>query len=273
MEQLTYAGRFWTKWYRMLGMPEELPEPESSTLQSVYRVWTEKIPPDKTALVCDGYEMAAGEMMDASMRMTSALTALGMSKGDTVATLAGNGIPLVIGILGTLGADMTWQPISTLHKRPEIERQLRASGAKTVICCERFLDMVKSLRDGTAVSNIIVTSERDFTAVQEGAVEDPPGAYQLRNLLAEAEPVMPAFRCGKDGVQVLLFTGGATGVPKGVQISRSNLDYVNQVIGGVLGPLEEVLTGNISMVVAQHIFHIGLGILMIGLRLGCSIYI
>jgi len=273
MEQLAYSDRFWMKWYRMLGLPEELPEPEYSIAESIYKIWTERVPPDKVALVCGGYEMTAKELIDKTNRMASALKGIGMRKGDVVATLVGNGIPVALSVFGSMCANLTWQSMSTLHKLPEIERQLRESGAKTIICYERFLDRIKSIQEKTAVKNIIVTSERDFTAVQESSVVDPPHAFQLRNLLAENEPTTPVFNWEKDDVMVLFFTGGATGVPKGVQWSMENLSIVDKLIGGMLGPLEEVLIGNISMLVAQHIFHVGLGFLLIGFRLGCTVYL
>jgi acyl-CoA synthetase (AMP-forming)/AMP-acid ligase II len=273
MEQLTYNDRFWMKWYRMLGLPEELPEPEHSVAESIYKIWTERVPPDRVALVCGGYEMTARELIDTTNRMASALQDIGMKKGDVVATLIGNGIPAAVSVFGSMCANLTWQSMSTLHKLPEIERQLRESGAKTIICYERFLDQVKSIQDKTAVENIIVTSERDFTAVQESKLKDPPDAHQLRNLLARSEPTPPVFEWERDDVMVLFFTGGATGVPKGVQWSMGNLSIVDMLIGGMLGPLEEVIIGSISMIVAQHIFHVGLGFLLIGFRLGCTVYL
>jgi len=272
-ENLNYSDRFWTKWFKILGFPEEVPEECPSIMKSIYEVWTEKVPPDRIALVCGGYEMTAKEMINCSKRMIGAFKGLGLKKNDIVAMLMGNGIPLSLSMLAVQLAEMACQPISILQKTPEIERQLRESGTTTIICYESYLGLIESIKDKTQLKNIIVTSERDFTTVQEATVSDPPGAYQLRNLLAQAEPLDPSFTRDQEDVAVLIFTGGATGEPKGVQIPLRGFNYFEAIINTLFGPLQDVLVGHISMVVAQHIFHIGLATWLLGMRLGCTSYV
>ncbi len=273
MGSLQYSDRFWTKWYRMLGMPEELPEPPVSIIEQIYNVWAERVPRDHIAMVCGGYEMTAKEMLDTTLRIISALRAMGVEKGEKVATLIGNGIQLATFMFALQLGGFTWQPISALQKEPEIARQLRESDAKVIICYERLLPMVESVKAESALEHIIVTDERDYTAVQDASVSDPPGAVQLRSLLARHEPGQPDFNRTKDDDAVLIFTGGATGVPKGVQLTLGNINYFEALLGSVLGPLEDVLVGNIAMVVAQHMFHIGIVIWLLGMRLGCTLYL
>lgn len=273
MADLNYSDRFWKKWYKMSGLPEELPDPEQWIIEGIFKVWSQKLPQDKVGIVSGGYEMTVGETMDMAKRLVSIFKGLNMQKGGIVATWMGNGIPLAVCPLGIMASNLTWQPISSLQKAPELERQLRESGAKTIICHDTYLEIVESVRKKTALENIIVVSDRDFTAVQDVSVAHPPGAYNLRKLLTEYEPATPVFDWGRDDVAVLLFTGGATGVPKGVQTSMGNCSYYEQLLTGTTGPLLDILVGNLSMVVAQHIFHVGIITWIIALRLGCTLYV
>jgi len=276
MAEVKYEDRPWKKWYRMLGAPEGLLEAKYSIIETVYNVWTEKVPRDRIALVCDGYEMTGGEFIDKTKRLISLLRGLGLKKGDTVATLMFNGIPIGLCMVGFYLAGIIWQPVSAMQKRPEIERQLRASRAKAIICSDEFLDTVKEMKDRVSLEHIIVSSEKDFTSKQDENVVDPPGAVQFRNLLERHKPAEPVFDWKPDDVAILMFTGGATGLPKGVQMTHGNLVFLKQWMHDSLvasEPLVDAITGHLGMVVSQHIFHVGWGMYIMGLSLGCTVYI
>ena len=274
MAELKYEDRPWTKWYSMLGLPEELPEVKYSLIESIYKVWGEKVPRDRIAIVCEGYEMTAEDFIDKTKRFISAMRGLGLGKGDVVATLMPSGIPIGVCMPGIIGAGMTWQPISALQKKPEIYRQLREGRAKTIICSDKFLDTINEIKDKVSLEHIIVSSEKDFTSGQDEKVIDPPGAVQFRNLLERHEPAEPVFDLKTDDTVILIFTGGATGVPKGVQLTLGNINFYERLLVGLMGePLLDAITGHAAILSAQHMYHIGLVTYMLGLRLGCTTYI
>jgi long-chain acyl-CoA synthetase len=128
-----------------------------------------------------------------------------------------------------------------LLKAPEIEFQLRDSGARTLITFGAFLDESAKAAEAAGVSSLYVVTENgapavgtDFTALLAG---DPPGPQ-----LALRSPADPA---------VIIYTSGTTGTPKGAVLSHITL-HMNADIPARLFAFDDADT----VVVALPLFHV-----------------
>ena len=196
------------------------------------------------------------ELKDLTDRFANALSHLGVMKGDRVATLMPNCSQFLISDFGILKAGACHVPCSVLHKPDELLRDIDTAGIETVICADTSLDLLKSIKDRTKIKNIIVTSVLDYSP-NPPELKDIPGAVQFRKLLADYEPQKPNVEMDvNEDLAECIFTGGTTGVPKGVMLTHANKVANLHQSFSPIKPFEEHIRGKASYLISTPLYHI-----------------
>jgi long-chain acyl-CoA synthetase len=159
-----------------------------------------------------------------SREFAAGLIALGLEKGDRVAIMCENGLPWVIGYLGTSIAGGVGVPLYTELKAPEAEALLKRSGAKILIASTKVLQKLGDNAAGAA------------TVIEVGGRE--PRSGQPPRFLRHGRPVWLPFdqvasspehraaldqrRVEPDDLASIVFTSGTTGGMKGVMLTHKN---------------------------------------------------
>jgi len=256
-EKKTYAEKPWLKSYRV--GPFKLP-----TTQEPYP----KIPlykflddsaanyPDNVACVYLGNTITYKELKLHVDKLATALADLGVKKGDRVATILPTCPQFVISDHAILKLGAIHVPCSILHRDPDLQYEIGESGAETIICLDRRLRRVNRIKDKTKLKNFIISSFEDYSS-KEPELEEVPGAYQLRSLIAKYDPNPPEVEINPvEDVAEVPFTGGTTGVPKGVMLTHYNITTnVVQTLHWFLKPLAVGVKGKASVAISVPLFH------------------
>jgi long-chain acyl-CoA synthetase len=196
--------------------------------------------PDKTAVILGTTRLSYAQLDELSDRAAAGLAAAGVAPGDTVGLQLPNIPRFVIAYFGILKAGGVVVPMNVLLKAPEIEFQLRDSGARVLITFGGGLDESSKAAEATATSLYVVTeagAPATGTAFEALLSGDSPGPR-----LAERSPADPA---------VIIYTSGTTGTPKGAVLSHLSL-YMNADIPGRLFEF----TADDTVLVALPLFHV-----------------
>jgi long-chain acyl-CoA synthetase len=211
--------------------------------------------PNQVAVEYLGKKIRYSELREYVDRLANALAGLGIKKGDKVATILPNCPQYIISDFAVSKTGAALVPCSTLHKVLDLEYEIGESGAETVICSDEALDVVNSIKDKTKLRNIIVTSPMDYST-EEPEVKEVPGAYQFKDLIAKHEPNPPQVDIDPvEDLAYLSFTGGATGVPKGVMITHYNKACNIKQMTWMLEPLWPGIKGKAAGEVVLPLFH------------------
>jgi long-chain acyl-CoA synthetase len=254
---MTYADKPWLKSYKFGPYPLKktlAPYPEVPLYQILYDT-AEKFP-NRPACLAFGKETSYRNLKDLVDRLATALAALGVKKGDMVATVIPNCLQFIIADMGILRAGATHIPCSILHKERDLEHEIGSPGAETVICIEDNLPRINAIKDKTKLKNIIVTSWEDY-GTNPPELRDIPEVMQFRTLLDEHEPNPPDVAIDpKEDLAFLCFTGGSTGLPKGVMLTHFNrMANLCQGLPWMLTPLEPGIRGKTSILIPVPLFH------------------
>lgn len=252
----TIAERPWLSQYK-LG-PYKLPQTKQpypeTTVHSLLDATAAEFP-DKPACHYLGREILYSDMKRLSDSLAAGLAELGVGKGDKVATILPNCPQFMISDFGIMKAGAAHVPCSVMHKEADLVYEIGESGAETVICSDMSLELVNSIRDKTGVNNVIVSSLMDYSS-QEPELERQPDIYQFREVVESHEPVPPDVEIDPmTDLAVLPFTGGATGLPKGVMLTHYNRVVAILQTAWSYEPLKVGIRGKASGMIPIPLFH------------------
>jgi len=174
--------------------------------------------PDSIASVYKGRRRTFAELGTRVARIGGMLRALGLQAGDRVGMLALNSDWYLEYYPGVYWAGGVVNPINTRWSMAEIAYSLEDCQTGILIVDENFAAMVPELRRRCPALH---------TVIHVGNGPAPEGMLDYEPLLASAEPVEDALRGGEDLAGVF-YTGGTTGIPKGVMLSHRGL-YINSI--------------------------------------------
>lgn len=191
--------------------------------------------PAQTALIFYGRSISYRELDRLVNRFAHALLQLGVSKGERIALMLPNVPQAVIGYYGILKAGGVVVQVNPLLVERELTQQLLDAEAETILILDRFFQKVQNAKEKTALRRIIVTRVQDYLPLplrllyplkagrERFWIEKRPPVYNIRDLLTTGRDDRPATPIHPDDVALLQYTGGTTGIPKGVILTHRNL--------------------------------------------------
>ena len=150
-------------------------------------------------------------------RVANALHELGVGKGDAVAIMSGNCPEFLFCYLGILETGAILVPINPLLTESDVTHIVRETGNVKVIFTHkanyRTIKKTRKIIDVKHVILIATDTAKDDAIILDDFIKDKA-----------AKPPEVDIDPGKD-IAALLFTGGTTGLPKGVMLTHTNLVF------------------------------------------------
>jgi long-chain acyl-CoA synthetase len=239
--QNKYADKPWLTHYER-GVPEYI-DYEQVTLPAYLESSARRFP-ERSALICEGFKVSYRQLSEMAGRFAAGLDALGVEKGDAVAILLPNLIPCVVSYYATLKIGAVAVMCNPEYTDRELLFQLQDSGAKVLITMDFLTDRMIALKPQTDLRQIIHASLGDYlplarnllfplTAGRKGLkanVQPAENVYRWKSLLTDHSAIHSIPSISMDDVAMIQYTGGTTGVAKGVMLTHANLSFQTQQI-------------------------------------------
>ncbi len=176
---------------------------------------------DRVGFFDGEYRATFGRHLDRVARLADGLRGLGVERGDRFAVMALNGHEfLECYHAAFLGAGVI-NPLNLRLAPKELEYILGDSGTKVCFTDQFFAPVMDRVRSALGLEHVVMIGDGDA-----------PHDVGYEDLLASASPTIPD-EPDEDDAAVLMYTGGTTGLPKGVLLDHRaemlNLYHVLQV--------------------------------------------
>lgn len=171
-------------------------------------------------------------------RFAHILKKLGVKKGDRVAIMLPNCPQSVIAYYGTLAMGAVVVQVNPLYVERELKHQLRDSGAKVIVALDLLYSRVMAVRKETDLRYLLITSISASLPFPKNLLYSlrlkkdrmkPTVTYNdtvlsLEEWMRQSSdlPIEEPADPGED-LALLQYTGGTTGLAKGVMLTHANL--------------------------------------------------
>lgn len=217
-----YSQKPWLKHYDYW-----VPESVSFPGQSIYQILNLAATHfhDRTATAFLGSELTFAEIKSQADRLATALSKLGITKGDRVGVMLPNCPQYIISFFAIvrLGAIVT--NVNPIYTPREVGLVARDSGMRAIITLDVLAETLSVAKADTAIEQVIITTVQEYAAGSTSSGNLPEGALSFSALIAEVEnPQLPRVEIdAEEDVAALVYTGGTTGVPKGAMLTHYSL--------------------------------------------------
>src|SRR5215212_4390221 len=204
------------------GLPRSLEYPDvpvGSILRAAARRWG-----DRPAFVDHDVPLSFAELGERAHAVAGWLADHGVGRGDVVAVHIPNCRQYPPLYYGIMLAGATFSPTNPLLPAADLAAQLTDAGARVLITWDQVLPFVRTALAATPVETVVVTGEAHILDLAARLpLED--GDVDLADLLA-GDPADRHLDAGVDlanDLAHLAYTGGTTGVSKGVELPHRNV--------------------------------------------------
>jgi long-chain acyl-CoA synthetase len=253
----TYINKPWLKSYKLgpYKLEESLaPYPEvpvTTILDEAAKKY-----PGQTAILFQERSIKYVQLKIQVEKLAAALVGLGVKKGDRVCIFLPNCMEFIISDWAILKTGAAVVPTSVLRTDEGLLHEVGSSNSKVIICREENLERILGIKDQCDLEHIIVTSTAGYDVI-EISTSLPEGVHEFRKLLEDHDPI--SLEVNIDPVEdlcELAFTGGATGVPKGVMLTHFNkYTCICQGLPWLLKPMLRGFVGKASTLIPVPLFH------------------
>ncbi len=204
--------------------------------------------PESTALNFMGCTLTFRQLKDTVDRFAACLIDLGIAKGDRVAILLPNTIQCVAAYYAILKIGGIAVMNNPLYSDKELLHQYNDSGAKALVTIDMLADRMIDLRPKTSIEHIIVASIADYIPVPglAAAFKEAHHVHRWKDAIDRYQPLSASIRLTAEDIAQYQYTGGTTGVSKGVELTHANLSGNVQQIASWFPALrrgEEIMLG------------------------------
>ncbi|UCE13875.1 MAG: long-chain fatty acid--CoA ligase [Candidatus Heimdallarchaeota archaeon] len=232
-------------WYS--SYPENIPKTLDYPIKSLADTLTESAKefPENTALLLAGKQfkttkISYQQLDEMSTNFAKHLFKIGVRKNDRVALFLPNFPEFVISFYGIQKLGAIAAPLNIMFSQKELEYHLKDSGSKIIVTIDvksgeqAFLDLVHAVAQRVNhLERIVVVSIKPYLGRLKGFLgeifgkivklnpEDIPFGEMIQDNETISFPA-PVIDPKKD-VAMIPYTGGTTGLPKGVKLTHMNL--------------------------------------------------
>ncbi|MDF8357647.1 class I adenylate-forming enzyme family protein [Ensifer adhaerens] len=179
--------------------------------------------PNKVAIISGAGQLTYSALARVVLERAAELTALGAEDGAPVCIGAANSVDHLVQILAVLAAGHTWVPLNPRNGDPELRRTID------------FVRPAAVFLDGDMAARLTGIAPEARALGKLGGKTVPFGSLRMGPAAARGVSL--------DRTQAIKFTGGTTGVPKGVKqpLRAWNANIVTQLYELGLGPQDRYL--------------------------------
>jgi long-chain acyl-CoA synthetase len=170
--------------------------------------------PDRPALSEDVSEASYASLNDRANRVATALIRMGVKPGDHIGLCAPNSGDWIAFYFGVLKAGAVAVTLSSLLKRDELSLLINHSRPRIIFTYDQKLDELHELKHDECLEKII----------------SPNGDMHFQKLLDAGSARFKALDRDRSDTAAILYTGGTTGIPKGVMLSHENINTAIQTV-------------------------------------------
>ncbi|HSN34465.1 MAG TPA: AMP-binding protein [Ideonella sp.] len=212
---------------------------------------------------------------------------LGLQRGERIAIMLPNLLQYPVVLFAALRAGYTVVNVNPQYTARELEHQLKDSGARVIVVLENFAHTLQEVLDKKVLPpmTVVTTEVGDLFPMVKEVVTNLvvkyvkhlvpawriAGAVELNDALREGRALsLDEVALGHDDIAFLQYTGGTTGVAKGVVLTHGNLvANVQQVAAWIARDLKD---GDETGVIPLPLYHVlALTVNLVLMKIGAHI--
>lgn len=217
------------------GVPHTLEYPDLTLQRILEQAAREN--PDAPCTIFNGASISYSEMDKLTDRLAAGFASLGVKKGDRVGVFIPNTPQFVMAYFALLKTGAVVVAINPLYTPREIEYQVNNAGVEIMVLMTNNYEKIKALQPRTRIRRIVATNIKEslppllrtlFTLVREKklgfrvALRDED--VWMQDLIEQFEVgERPRVEVGPDDTALLQYSGGTTGISKGVVATHRGL--------------------------------------------------
>lgn len=246
-----YQKKPWLKYYG--DVPEHVDYPEITLYEAVMK--TVKKNPDAIAYDFLGYTSTYGRFSEEIDKCADALAALGLKKGDSITISMPTSPQGIICFYAVNKLGGVASMIHPLSPPKEIEFYLNISKSKFALTIDAFYGNFNQVMHATGCKKLILARIPDylglikrvgFNLTKGRKIPKVPADDRViwwKDMMSGTYPKAPMANMNTHDTAVILYSGGTTGVPKGIMLSHYNFISEGMMVScwGKLNETDKVL--------------------------------